>query len=97
MLKRTHLRSLRIIAVLLVSILAVAGISGQLNTAQAQQRSTAASTKQAWEYKVVFVDPANWGAARIEPQLNQLGAEGWEVATTGMATGILFYTFKRPK
>jgi hypothetical protein len=55
------------------------------------------STRQVWEYKVIVVEPANWRADRLEEWLNHWGAEGWDVSTTAMATGILIYTFKRPK
>ena len=96
---RTTIQSLRVIAVLLVTCFAVAGLLyGQLNTVHAQApRGNVMSTRQVWEYKVVFVDPSNWRADAIESQLNQLGAQGWETSTTGMATGVLIYTFKRPK
>jgi hypothetical protein len=96
---RKHRGSWRLIAVLLVTSLAVAGmLYGPLNTVHAQQtRSTAVSTRQVWEYKVVFVPGSNWFPEQIEPQLNKLGTEGWELSTTGMATGVLIYTFKRPK
>jgi hypothetical protein len=94
---RKHLRSLLMIAVLLVACLAVAGMPcGQPSTVQAQQqRSNAVSTRQVWEYKVLFVNPS-WRPDMIESQLNQLAADGWEVATTVM-TSTLVYTLKRPK
>jgi hypothetical protein len=87
------------IAVLLVTSLAVAGVLyGSLNTVHAQQpRSTAVSARQVWEYKVVFVPSGNMFSDQIESQLNQLGTQGWEVSTTALAGNIVIYTFKRPK
>jgi hypothetical protein len=57
--------------------------------AYGQTRST---MKIAWDYKVI--DPLNMREA-LERQLNQIGADGWELVTSSSSNGALI--FKRPK
>jgi hypothetical protein len=90
---RKYLQSLMV--VLLVSCLAAGTMYAALNTVQAQQRGNAVSTRQVWEYKVIQSFEAL--PTKLEAQLNQLGAEGWELATTTIDTNTVVYTFKRPK
>ena len=62
-------------------------LAGWTTHAQLQRSNSAGRT---WEYKVFDVN--HTGPAYNE-ELNQYGAEGWELATT--QGGI--YTFKRPR
>jgi hypothetical protein len=46
---------------------------------------------QEWEYKIMDI-PMAFG--NIEPALNKLGAEGWELVLYDLARGVA--VFKRP-
>lgn len=74
-------RSLCLSAVALPLLVGVAGLcSGSSSSAQEKFKGVAVGNPPVkWEYKVSA--PANW-AETLEKELNDLGADGWEVAGT---------------
>ena len=48
--------------------------------------------RQTWEYKVISVDPTG----SKTDDLNELGADGWELVTVTLWNSWLFYFLKRP-
>lgn len=77
---------------LLVVLAVVLGLTaaflvGRTVTADAQTQKAPAKT--VWEYKD--------GANLSEPQLNVLGADGWELCALVQYGKDYYYVFKRPK
>ena len=67
--------------------LSAAFLVGRTVTADAQTQK--APARVVWEYKD--------GANMSEPQLNALGADGWELCTLVQYGKDYYYIFKRPK
>ena len=77
----------------LLLICFIFALPNQVGHGQSTDKSTA---RIVWEYKIIFD-----GNANNEKKLNELGAQGWELAgirvtVDGQTTGGHYY-FKRPK
>ena len=79
---------------LLVVVFALLYLAGWTGYAQGQRSNL---MRQAWEYKVDFIDDSPWylseRAARNQRQINERAAEGWELT----AVGANCFYFKRSK
>jgi len=53
------------------------------------------SVKQTWEYRAMTFNGTE--AEKAAPQMNQLGADGWELVACGTTNGWYVCYFKRPK
>jgi len=72
-----------LVALIIVSCLLLVGFT----------RGRASSAKTLWEYKVIKPTPAQ----DMEPVLNKLGAEGWELVQVGDPDNVRSYYLKRPR
>lgn len=82
------------VSLIIIALLFLIGWTGQ----SMGQRSNAA--RQSWEYRVeiapTFAGPGSFvDAAAAQQQLNQLGAQGWDLVS--VAGGQPLFYFKRPK
>lgn len=73
-----------------------------LVTAVVAQRALSKEHEQAgnkWEYKTIYVYAESDGPAVVSGKLNQLGDEGWELASMALATDryTSLAVFKRRK
>ena len=50
-----------------------------------------------WKYKGLFIGHAASEVSKIEPDINKLGQEGWELVVAGSGhTNVLFFKRKLP-